>query len=243
MINLKNLSTKAPESIDKKDAKKRIEEIKMELLELQNLLIANSKKSILVILQGMDASGKDGIIRDVFTGLNPSNCSISSFKKPTEIEMKHDFLWRIHQQVPAKGEIKVFNRSHYEDVIIQKVHNWVDDTVIEKRYNQINNFETLLEENGTKIIKCYLHVSPEKQLERLTERKENIEEHYKHNENDWVERTFWDSYMIAYEKAFERCNSTPWNIVPADNGWYKSLVIAELLLKSLKDMNMQYPSI
>lgn len=243
MINLKNLSTKAPESIDKKDAKKRIEEIKMELLELQNLLIANSKKSILVILQGMDASGKDGIIRDVFTGLNPSNCSISSFKKPTEIEMKHDFLWRIHQQVPANGEIKVFNRSHYEDVIIQKVHNWVDDSVIEQRYTQINNFETLLEENGTKIIKCYLHVSPEKQLERLTERKENIEEHYKHNENDWVERTFWDSYMIAYEKTFERCNSTPWNIVPADNGWYKSLVIAELLLKSLKDMNMQYPSI
>lgn len=243
MRPLKDLSTKAPDSLDKKESKARIEVIKSELLELQNLLIANSNKSILVILQGMDASGKDGIIRDVFTGLNPTNCSISSFKKPSELEMKHDFLWRIHQVAPAKGEIKVFNRSHYEDVIIQKVHNWVDNDMIMKRYKQINNFETLLEENGTKIIKCYLHVSPEKQLERLTERKENLEEHYKHNDNDWVERTFWDSYMEAYEMAFQKCNTIPWNIVPADNGWYKSLIIAELLLKSLKDMNMQYPNL
>jgi len=243
MIQLKDISTKAPDSLDKKDSKNRIEAIKNELLALQNLLLANSKKSVLVILQGMDASGKDGIIRDVFTGLNPTNCSISSFKKPSELEMKHDFLWRIHQVAPAKGEIKVFNRSHYEDVIIQKVHNWVENDVIEQRYNQINNFETLLEENGTKIIKCYLHVSPEKQLERLTERKENLEEHYKHNDNDWVERSHWDSYMQAYEMAFSKCNAIEWNIVPADNGWYKSLVIAELLLKTLKDMNMQYPSL
>jgi polyphosphate kinase 2 (PPK2 family) len=142
----------------------------------------------------------------------------------------------VHQQVPSKGEIKVFNRSHYEDVLIQKVHQWVNIEVIEQRYKQINNFETLLEENGTKIIKCYLHVSPEKQLERLIDRKENPEEHYKHNENDWIEREYWNAYQDAYHQAFLNCNQIPWHIIPADKGWYKSLLVSKLLLNSLKNV-------
>jgi PPK2 family polyphosphate:nucleotide phosphotransferase len=243
MIDLKTISTLPPEDMDKAAIKKLTVEMQQEILQLQTLLLANSKDSVLVILQGMDASGKDGIIRDVFTGLNPTNCSIYSFKKPTDLEFKHDFLWRIHQQVPQKGEIKVFNRSHYEDVLIQKVHQWITQEVCKKRYEDINHFESLLKNNHTHIIKCYLHVSPEKQLERLTERRDLIEEHYKHNENDWKERDHWDAYQDAYHQAFTNCNQTPWHIIPADKGWYKSYLVAKLLLETLQGLKMDFPSL
>jgi PPK2 family polyphosphate:nucleotide phosphotransferase len=243
MIDLKIINTFPPEDLDKSEIKKLTLEMQQEILQLQTLLLANKKDSVLVILQGMDASGKDGIIRDVFTGLNPTNCSIYSFKKPTELEFSHDFLWRIHQQVPLKGSIQVFNRSHYEDVLIQKVHQWITPEVCQKRYEAINHFETLLENNHTHIIKCYLHVSPEKQLERLTERRDLKEEHYKHNDNDWKEREYWNAYQDAYHQAFLNCNKTPWHIIPADKGWYKSYLVAELLLNTLKKLNMDFPDI
>ena len=211
---------------------------------MQNLLYAESKHSVLVILQGPDASGKDGVVRNVFGSLNPQGVSVKSFKVPTEAELSHDFLWRIHAAAPARGMIQIFNRSQYEDILVTRVHKWRNDEMARKRMKAINDFEQLLDEhNNTRILKFYLHVSPEEQHERLQERIHDRTKQWKYNENDFAEARLWDEYRKAYEDCFEFCNDIPWTIVPADQNWYKEYIIASELLSILKKLDMQYPGL
>ena len=178
-VNLAKTSTRAPKKIEKEKIKQQTQKLLIELDELQNLYFATAQKALLIVIQGMDASGKDGLIANVFGAFNPMGVKVISYKKPTEEEMAHDFLWRIHQNAPRKGMIQIFNRSHYEDILIQRVHQWIDESTVKKRIKQINNFEVLLEENGTKIIKFYLHISHEEQIERLNERMNAPEKNWK----------------------------------------------------------------
>src|SRR5687767_10988811 len=243
-ISLKDISTRAPQEFDKKETKEKTLGILEKLDELQNLLYAESKHAILVILQGLDASGKDGVIRNVFGELNPQGVQVQSFKVPTAEELSHDFLWRVHAQAPARGHIKIFNRSHYEDVLITRVHKMIDDKTAKKRMKAINHFEQLLTEHtDTHILKFYLHISPEEQQERLQERIHNPTKQWKYNEKDFEEAKLWDDYRAAYEDCFAECNEVPWTIVPADQNWYKEYIIAHTLMKTLEALDMQYPGI
>lgn len=239
---LSEISTKATADLDKLNINNQTKKMLKELDDLQNLLFAESKYSVLVILQGMDASGKDGAIRNVFGNLNPQGVRVRSFKAPTAEELAHDFLWRIHKYTPEKGMIKIFNRSQYEDILITRVHGWCDDELAEKRMKAINDFENLLvNHNNTIILKFYLHISQEEQQERLNERISNPEKHWKYNEKDFLEAKFWDQYMQMYEDCFENCNVVPWQIIPADQNWYKEYLITTRLLETLKSLNMQFP--
>lgn len=243
-VKLQNIATTAPKKITKEAAKTALQNILVELDELQNLLYAEHKHSLLVVLQGMDASGKDGVIRDVFGQLNPLGVRVQPFKAPTELEADHDFLWRIHQYAPAKGMIQVFNRSHYEDVLVQRVHKWVDEKTIVKRMEAINDFEKLLEaHNNTHILKFYLHVSPEEQLLRLKERTQDPRKMWKYNQKDFAEAKLHKSYRKAYEDVFKQCGKIPWTIVPADQNWYKELLIAKTVRDTLKSLKMKYPKL
>jgi PPK2 family polyphosphate:nucleotide phosphotransferase len=236
--------TRAPKDFDKIIIKEKTKGILTELNELQNLLYAEAKHSLLVVIQGMDASGKDGVIRNVFGSLNPQGVTVKSFKAPSPDELSHDFLWRIHMHTPAKGMIQLFNRSHYEDVLITRVHKWCDDETAFKRMKAINHFEDLLvQHNDTKILKLYLHISPEEQQERLNERIKDPGKQWKYNENDFAESKLWDVYMKMYEDCFEECNKVPWIIVPSDQNWYKEFLIASNVLETLKSLDMQYPGI
>ena len=243
-IKLSNIDTNAPKKFNKEQTKKETQKLKFRLEELQNLLYAESKHALLVVMQGMDGSGKDGAIKNIFTALNPQGCRVISFKAPSPIEMKHDFLWRIHQQAPEIGMITVFNRSHYEDVIIQRVHHWVSDKIIKQRFDHINHFESLLLESGTAILKFYLHISKEEQLKRLKERLGDPAKMWKYNENDLKERAFWKNYMNAYEDAFENCSEhTDWSIVPSDQNWYKEYVIAKKIVETPESLKMKFPGL
>ena len=241
-IKLSDISTRSPEELDKEKTKEEFSDILRELDELQNLLYAESKHSILIVVQGMDASGKDGLTRDVFTSMNPQGVNVKSFKEPTKEELSHDFLWRIHQNAPAKGMIHLFNRSHYEDILITRVHNIIDDKTAKKRMHAINNFEKMLvEHNNTVILKIYLHISHKEQLERLKERLEKPQKMWKYNANDFMESDNWKKYMKCYEDAFEHCSEVPWHIIPSDQNWYKSYLVATLLRDTLKSFKMKYP--
>ena len=241
-VKLKNIGTRAPEGFDKDNTKNKLQAILAELDELQNLLFAENKHSILVILQGMDASGKDGLVRDVFTSMNPTGIRVHSFKVPTEGELSHDFLWRVHKVVPAKGMIHIFNRSHYEDVLVTRVHNIINDDTARKRMDAINNFEQLLtEHNNTHILKFYLHVSEKEQHERLDERLKDPTKMWKYNKRDFEEVKLRNKYLKMYEECFENCANPPWIIVPSDQNWYKEYVIADALCNLLKGLDMQYP--
>lgn len=243
-IKLKEIDTRAPEGWDKKETKEKLEELLQELDELQNLLYAESRRSLLVIIQGMDASGKDGAVRNVFGKLNPQGVLVKSFKEPTAEELSHDFLWRVHAHAPAKGVIQIFNRSQYEDVLITRVHKMIDDKTAYRRMDAINDFERLLtEHNDTHILKFYLHLSPKEQQARLEERIHNPSKQWKYNENDFKEAKFWDDYMDMYEDCFERCNAIPWTIVPTDQNWYKEYIIASAVKDTLKGLKMQYPGL
>lgn len=243
-VNLAKLSTRAPSKLIKEETKKETEKLLGKLDNLQNLLFAENKHAILVILQGMDASGKDGVVRNVFTSINPAGCRVISFKAPTPLEMKHDFLWRIHQNVPESGMIHVFNRSHYEDVLIQRVHHWVNEATIAKRFEHINCFEKLLQDSGTTVLKFYLHISKEEQLKRLKERMSVEEKMWKYNANDLKERRYWDSYRKAYEDVFLNCSSSaPWHVVPSDQNWYKEYFIAKKVVEALESFKMNYPGL
>lgn len=243
-IKLKEISTRAPKDWEKQETKEKTAEILKELNELQNLLYAESKHAILVVIQGMDGSGKDGVIRNVFGALNPQGVTVKSFKAPTAEELSHDFLWRVHTATPAKGMIQIFNRSHYEDILITRVHKWCDDSTAKKRMKAINDFENLLaDHNSTSILKFYLHVSPEEQQERLTERIHDATKQWKYNEKDFDEAKLWDIYMEMYEDCFENCNEHPWTIVPSDQNWVKEYIIAKQLRDTLKDLKMQYPGL
>lgn len=243
-IQLSDISTRAPKELEKVATKKITAEILEELDELQNLLFAEGKHSILVVIQGMDGSGKDGVIRNVLGNMNPQGVTVKSYKAPTSEELAHDFLWRIHQHAPAKGMIQVFNRSHYEDILVTRVHKWCDDETARKRMNAINDFEKLLtEHNNTHILKFYLHISPEEQHGRLTERMQDPAKMWKYNEKDFEEAKLWKVYMEMYEDCFNNCNNPAWTIVPADQNWYKEYVIATQLRDVLKGLNMQFPGL
>jgi PPK2 family polyphosphate:nucleotide phosphotransferase len=243
-MNLSAIPTTAPKGLDKEETKEKTQKLLSQLNKLQNLLYAEGKHAVLIILQGMDASGKDGAIRKVFSQLNPQGVQVTSFKAPTDEELKHDFLWRIHQHTPDKSMIKIFNRSHYEDVLITRVHGWCDDATAAERFEAINHFEKLLTvHNATLILKFYLHISKEEQEGRFKERIDEPEKHWKFNKNDTVEATHWDAYRKAYEDCFEKCNVIPWNIVPADQNWYKEYIITQKLVEALQQLNMQYPSL
>lgn len=216
-----------------------------EINTLQDVLHAEGKRKLLLILQGMDASGKDGAVRHVFNECDPLGIRLASFKAPTGEELAHDYLWRVHQQVPKAGELVIFNRSHYEDVLIVKVHDWIDDAECQRRYKQINDFERLLTETGTLIIKCFLHISKEEQKGRMQERLDNPAKSWKFNPNDLKERELWPKYMHAYEQAIQATSSeyAPWYIVPADSKINRNLLISRLLLNKLKSLKLNYPPV
>ena len=243
-IKLNKISTRADKTFDKEETKKKTAGIIEELKSLQNLLYAEHKHSILVVIQGMDASGKDGVIKNVFGELNPQGVQVTSFKQPTPIELDQDFLWRVHQHVPGKGCIQIFNRSHYEEILITRVHRMIDDEMAVKRMKAINDFEELLQKHGsTEILKFYLHVSPEEQKSRLEERLKDPSKMWKYNEDDFKEAKFWDKYMEAYEACFDNCNKISWTIVPSDQNWYKEYIIASALKEHLEGLNMAYPGL
>ena len=228
-------SKKAARSLTAKNLKR--------LAELQYLLYAESKRALLVVLQAMDAGGKDGTIRHVMGPMNPQSCRVTSFKAPTEEELAHDFLWRIHKAVPRKGEIGIFNRSHYEDVLVVRVHDLVPRSVWSKRYAQINDFEKMLANNGVHILKFYLHISRDEQLERFRARLAEPDKHWKANPKDFDERKYWDDYMRAFEAALSRC-STPhaaWFIIPANRKWFRNLAVSEILVETLESLDMKFP--
>jgi PPK2 family polyphosphate:nucleotide phosphotransferase len=241
-IKLKDIDTRAPKGMDKEDTKAELAEILKDLDYLQNLLYAEGRHSLLVVIQGMDASGKDGLTRDVFTSMNPQGVNGTSYKEPTAEELSHDFLWRIHHHVPAKGMIQIFNRSHYEEILVTRVHGTVDDESAKKKMRAINDFERLLtEQNNTHILKFYLHVSHDEQLKRLDERIREPEKMWKYSPDDFNESKLWDNYMEYYEDAFENCNEVPWHIIPADQNWYKSYLVAKTIQKTLKSLDMKFP--
>ncbi len=240
--NLNKINTRAPKTKDKEAVKQETEKIVAELNEWQNLLFAEGKHAVLVILQGMDASGKDGLIRKIFGRMNPQGVDVVSFKVPTEEELSHDFLWRIHKNAPPKGRIMIFNRSHYEDVLVTRVHGWVDDDLAAKRMDCINDFEKLLQQhNNTHILKFYLHVSAEEQQQRLQERMTDPTKMWKYNKRDFDEAKLRDKYYAAYKDCFTKCNMPEWIIVPSDQNWYKEYLIAKTLRDLLKNLQMKYP--
>ena len=232
---------------DKRDGAKALAAMGEELADLQERLWANRESHphrILLVLQGMDTSGKGGTLRHTIGLVDPQGVRITSFKAPTEEEKAHDFLWRIEKAVPQPGYIGVFDRSHYEDVLIVKVHEWADPAEIERRYEAINEFEARLVAEGTTIIKCMLHVGREEQKQRLRERLENPEKYWKYNPGDLDERALWPAYMSAYATALERTNTdaAPWYVVPADKKWYRNLAVGTLLLEALRSLDLSWPA-
>ncbi len=241
MTKLSKISTTAPAGLKKSAAKKETAFYAKKLGELQRVLRAQKKYSVLVILQGMDASGKDGAVKNVFKECTHHGISVYSFKKPTEEEFAHDFLWRIHKQCPKKGEIKIFNRSHYEDILIQRVHKWIDKDRVNNRIDSIKQFEKLLTYDcNTLIFKFFLHLSFEQQEIELQQRIDDPEKHWKHNENDWKEREHWDEYMRCYEDVLNR-SEIPWHIIPVDQRWYRDLSISKILVERLEKLDLQFP--
>lgn len=211
--------------------------------ELQYLMYAEHRRALLVILQGMDASGKDGTIRHVMSGLNPQGCRVTAFKAPVGEEVEHDFLWRVHRAVPAKGEIGVFNRSHYEDVLIARVRNLVPKDIWSRRYDQINQFEQLLTDSGVVVVKFFLHVSRDEQRQRFEKRLDDATKQWKLSPSDFEDRKYWDDYVTAYEDALSRCSTreAPWFIVPADRKWLRNLVVSDILVEILEALDMRFP--
>jgi len=243
-IKLKEISTRAPKELNKEETKEKTQKILEELDELQNLLYAESKHSVLVVIQGMDASGKDGLIRNVFGSMNPQGVTVKSFKAPTTEELNHDFLWRVHSCAPPKGMIQLFNRSHYEDILVTRVHKWCDDETAKNRMKAINDFEQMLQDhNNTSILKFYLHISPEEQKLRLEERIHDPAKQWKYNAKDFEESKLWNEYMRVYEDCFEECNRVPWNIIPSDQNWFKEFTIAKALRDLLRSLDMFYPGL
>lgn len=234
-IKLKDFDPDEDGGLKKEKAEKKTAEIIEELIELQEFLYAARLQSVLIILQGRDTSGKDGTIRHVAGPLNSQSCSVASFKVPTEEELAHDFLWRVHAQTPPTGHIKIFNRSHYEDVLVVRVHKLVPETIWQARYEHIKAFERLLGDSATLILKFYLHISKKEQEERLLEREKDPAKSWKLSVADWREREYWDDYTAAYEEALNRCSTSqaPWFIVPSDKKWFRNLAVAEALRDAL----------
>jgi len=238
-VRLDKLSTRGRDfHDDRKQADAELDELRDELAGLQRRLYAENRRKLLIILQAMDAGGKDGTVRHVFRGVDPQGVYVTSFRQPTDEELSHDFLWRVHRVVPASGSIGVFNRSHYEDVLVPRVEKLVPEDVWRNRYQQINDFERLLSESGTTILKFFLHISRDEQEKRLHARLTDPEKHWKFSDDDVVQRKHWGQYMAAYEEAFV---TLPWYVIPADQKWYRNLAIARVIVETLREMNPQYP--
>lgn len=220
-----------------------LEHNKQRISELQHLLYAEGKKALLIVLQSMDAGGKDGVIRRVLSCTNPKGCQVTSFKAPTDGESKHDYLWRIHKHIPPKGSVGIFHRSQYEDVLVPRVKEFIPLSVCETRYKQINDFERMLSENGVQIIKFFLHMSRKEQMRRLIERIQRPEKRWKFSMSDLKERTHWDDYQRAYEEAITNCSTSwaPWFVIPADHKWFRNLVVSQIIVETLENMNPAYP--
>ncbi len=228
---------------DKAKGEHELIRLTQRLDSLQELLYAEHKHKVLIVLQGMDTSGKDGTIRHVFEGVNPQGVRVASFKVPSYEEQQHDYLWRVHKQTPGTGEIVIFNRSHYEDVLVVRVHDLVPEKVWKKRYEQINAFEKMLSEEGTVILKFFLHIDRDEQKSRLQSRLDDPTKHWKFSSADLKERALWVEYAKAYEEALARTSTdwAPWYIVPANHKWYRNLVVATIIDKTLVDLKMDYP--
>ena len=225
------------------DLDNRLPILKSSMSDLQYKLYIENKKALLIVLQGMDTSGKDGVIKDVVSGFNPVSCRVESFKVPTLEELSHDFLWRIHKTVPRKGFVSVFNRSHYEDVVEVRVQKLAPESTCLERFDQIKQFEIMLSENNVKILKFYLHISKEEQKKRLLDRLSNPEKRWKIDEDDFEKRKKWGKYMSAYTDAINRCSikQAPWYIIPANKKWFRNLVISEIITKTMIEMKIEYP--
>ena len=229
---------------DKEAAVQDLEKNMARLSDLQYLLYAEGKHAVLIVFQGMDAGGKDGTIRHVMSSLNPQGTTVTSFKVPTTQEMKHDFLWRIHNATPQLGEFAIFNRSHYEDVLVVRVHKLIPKSVWSKRYDHINAFEKMLSDSHVKILKFFLHISKEEQRSRFEKRLADPTRQWKISEADFAERKYWDDYVDAYEDALARCSTpwAPWYVIPADKKWYRNLAVSQIIVEALEEFNMKFPA-
>ena len=244
-VNLSRTETDGKKSENDRDAcAAMFETQRRELIELQSQLYAEGKQKLLVVFQAMDAGGKDGTIRSVFEGANPQGVVVTSFKRPSEEDLAHDFLWRVHKAVPPRGMIGVFNRSHYEDVLVVRVHNIVPESVWRPRYEFINDFEKMLAASGTRIVKFFLHLSKNEQKRRFQERIDDPDKRWKFDPADLEKRKHWDDYEKAFEDMLENCSTEdcPWYIVPADQNWYRDLVVTSVIVQTLREMNPQYPA-
>ena len=241
---LELLSTNARNcELTKGDALEEFKRLRIEISRLQRVLYAENQQSLLVVFQAMDAGGKDGTIRKVFQGVNPQGVHVASFKRPTELELEHDFLWRIHPHTPAKGMISVFNRSHYEDVLVPLVESLTTREVIEARYEHIRSFERMLMDHGTKVLKFFLNISNAEQKRRLNERLTNPDKRWKFEPQDLEKRTDWKQYMSAFAVMFEETSTpeAPWHIIPSDDKWYRNLLVARIIFNTLESMSPEYP--
>jgi PPK2 family polyphosphate:nucleotide phosphotransferase len=228
---------------DKNVAQEELDRHRARMAAVQEVLYAEQKHAILIVLQGMDTAGKDGTISHIFSGINPQGCDVASFKVPTSIEARHDFLWRVHQAAPPKGMIVIFNRSHYEDVLSPRVHKLITEKEARRRFEEINDFEEMLAQNSVTILKFFLHISHAEQGRRLAERLKDPDKHWKLSEADFRERKFWDDYTRAYEDAFENTSTkyAPWFVIPSDFKWYRNLAISKILVDSMSSLKMKYP--
>ena len=244
-VRLAKIDPGATGHYKKEAAAARLAEIHREMELLQEALYAERRQSLLLVFQAMDTGGKDGTVKALCSGLNPAGVQVTSFKVPSQEELDHDFLWRVHKVAPLKGMIGIWNRSHYEDVLVTRVHKLVKKKVWEERYKEINAFEKILTQTGTTVLKFMLHISQEEQKKRLQARIDDPEKRWKFNPNDLKERAHWDEYQEAYEDAVNCCSTkyAPWHIVPADAKWARNLAVAELVLKTLKKMDPQYPKL
>ena len=232
-----------PADEKKKAALRQLKKLEKRMDELQFQLYAEQKRSLLICLQALDAGGKDGVIRHVIGAMNPQGCRVIGFKQPAAEELAHDFLWRIERQTPRRGEVVIFNRSHYEDVLVVRVHNLVSKTRWSRRYQQINDFERRLASNGTHILKFFLHISKDEQLDRFKDRLHDASRHWKISEQDYLEREYWDSYQAAYQDAVNKCSTVeaPWFVIPSDHKWFRNLAISSIIVETLENLHTRYP--
>lgn len=242
-FKLSSVDPSETHGIDKKHAIEKLPKMRARLGALQYLLYAEGKRAVLVVLQGIDAGGKDGTIRSVMTGMNPQGVEVTSFKRPEGAETRHDYLWRIHNAVPEYGKIGIFNRSHYEDVLVARVHNLVPKRQWSKRYDQINDFERMLTESGVRVLKFLLYISKEEQAKRFRERIEDPSKNWKFSEADLRERKYWDQYIEAFNYALRLCSTedAPWYVIPGDKKWFRNYAIAEILCRHLEAMKIELP--
>jgi PPK2 family polyphosphate:nucleotide phosphotransferase len=229
----------------KDETEPRLAQLREELSRWQEKLWAEGRQSLLIVLQALDTGGKDGATKHLLTGINPAGVQVTSFKKPTELELKHDFLWRVHAETPPRGYIGIWNRSHYEDVLVPVVHGTISDGVRKRRYRQINDFEEMLVENGTTILKFFLHISKEEQKRRLQARLDDPDKHWKFSEGDLKERAFWKDYQKAFEGLLSNCSTkaAPWYVVPADHKWSRDIELSEIVVETIKGMKPDYPKV